>query len=190
MAYVLPDSLTTPVYGEPLEDVFQGVLAGITGLPPALCRPRWQPEPPNLPAFHLDWAAFGITGEEKDTFTHQVQLDALRTQLSRDELLTVLFSFYGPKCQQLCAIFTDGITIAANREALVAVDINLVAMKDSRQLPALMKEKWMKRYDVAGVFRRRVKRIYSGNAIELFAAVDLHNEHYITPIPANQPPSP
>lgn len=192
MAYILPETLTTPVYGEALEDVFQSVVVGVTGLAPQLVRPRFQPEPPNLPDFSTNWAALGFSGDgTKDKFAYVVQIDAFTTQLERDETLQVLFSFYGPRCQELCEMFVDGIQLAPNRADLhQRAGCKLVEMKNTRQLPVLMKEKWLKRFDVAGIFRRRVKRIYKGNAIAQFDGVDLHNEYYITRIPANSNPTP
>ena len=36
------------------------VMAGISGLPSALVRPRWQPNPPVQPDIDTDWLAFGV----------------------------------------------------------------------------------------------------------------------------------
>jgi hypothetical protein len=187
MPYLLPDSATTPAYAEPLEDIFQRLLVGITGLQPQLVRPRWQPEPPNLPDFSINWVAFGITEGDKDKFPWTKQLDAFKMVLERDEELSVLFSFYGPNCQSICALFHDGIYIDQNRADLATAGVKLIDLKETRQLPALMKEKWMKRWDIRGDFRRRVQRIYTTNAIERFDGVDLNNDEYVTPITITPP---
>jgi hypothetical protein len=58
-----------PLEDKALEDFLHDVVAGITGLGrDTLVRPRWQAEPPNLPARNVDWVGFGIPDRKRDTY--------------------------------------------------------------------------------------------------------------------------
>jgi hypothetical protein len=149
-----------------------------------------------MPDFGTDWAAVGIMDGDRDKFPYMVQLDSLKLALERDETFNVLFSFYGPNGQQYANVFADGLFVDANRFDLTAAGIALISVGESRQVPALFKEKWQKRWDIRADFRRRVQRVYTANAIEQLdqvlpdgATAGLDNEQYITSITVN-PPTP
>lgn len=188
MAYVLPNTLPAVLADADLEDLFQGVLSGISGISGDLVRPRWQPEPPNQPDFNVNWAALGITTMPADKFVFLRMIDAATTELQCSEELDVLVSFYGPNCQNFASRWRDGLQIQQNRAALTAQKVKLITVGDQRQVPALFKQVWTKRIDIPTRFRRWVVRRYSQAAIES-ATVGLDNELYITPIVVN-PPTP
>lgn len=185
MAYTLPT--ITPLYGDALDDVFHDVIQGICGFSDgSLIRPRWQPEPPNQPDFNVDWVAFGVQTADADVYAYGKHdpsgnggLGA--DQVERDETLKVLISFYGPNSTMLISQFRDGIQIDSNRDALTAVGIKLQECQTETVLPALLKEKWVKRIDTNVIFRRRVKRSYAVNTI-VSANVGLNNGQYVTAI--------
>lgn len=188
MAYVLPSVSPAVIEGNALEDLFQATLSGITGIDGAFVRPRWQPEPPNMPDFTQDWMAFGITAMPADKYVYLRQLDDSTVELQCSEELQMLCSFYGPNCQNLAAILRDGLQIQQNRQPLAAVKIKLVEVGEPRQVPSLFKQIWTKRIDESVRFRRWVVRRYAVNSIESVMA-GLDNEIYITPIIVN-PPTP
>lgn len=160
--YLVPAPSGAPPYGDPLENILQGVVAGITGIDPSLIRPRWQPEPPNMPSFSTNWVAFGIVRFKRDTFVYE-QHEALGqgdSYVERDEQCFVLHSFYGPNCHEICMQYADGVMLAQNREVLITNNINLVEVQEPVNLPQLLKEKWVKRIDLTVVFRRRVHRTF------------------------------
>lgn len=187
--YLVP---STPVdYDDALDDIFHAVIQGITQLPDVMIRPRWQPEPPNQPDFTVNWAAFGVMTLDGDRFSyHRHVPDANgglgETDIERDEKLKLLISFYGPNCSGYQARWSIGLQISQNRDALSAEGIKLVEVQEAVMLPALFKEKWVKRVDSAAIFRRRVMRTYAIENVES-ATVGLDNEHYITPIIINNP---
>lgn len=179
--FVLPTG-TQPASGDALEDLLQATMVGVTGLDPTLVRPRWQPEPPNMPGFDKNWCAFGITNKRSDTYAYMKMLaDGLTCQLERDQWLTTTASFYGPQADAYMELFKDGIQIPWNREALFAQGIKLIEVRDGTRLPALMKEKWVNRYDVQAVFARRINRTYAVTSI-LSASVGINNEYYTTQV--------
>ncbi len=182
--YINP--VVSPVYGDALEDIFHAVIMGLTGITATLIRPRWQPEPPNQPAFTDNWCAFGITSTDPDLFAYQ-RHDPLAngglgmTSVDRDERLEVLHSFYGPLGQAMCARYRDGIMLSQNRYDLTQAGVKLVQVNKERSLPALLKERWVKRVDVLLVFSRRTSRSYGVPSLA-GGSLGLDNEHYITPI--------
>jgi len=187
--YIAP---TTPVaYDNELDDIFHGCIQGITAIDKKLVRPRWQPEPPNQPDFSVNWVAFGITGIDGDRFSYHRHnpngAGGLGTSdVERDERLKLLVSFYGPLAAGYQARFALGLQLSQNRDELSAQGIKLVEVQESFTLPALFKEKWVKRVDSAVIFRRRVARTYAIENVES-ATVGLDNEHYITPINITNP---
>ncbi len=184
--YLAPSS-AQPLNGDALDDLFQGVLAGITGIDGNYIRPRWQPEPPIQPDFNVDWIAFGVAITKDDTFPY-IGHDGVNDVdiVERDQTLTILHSFYGPNGMNFAGMYNTGIQVEQNRDALTAVGIKLVECQEVTTLPALLKEKWVKRYDCRTVFRRRIKWIYPILTV-VAGNIGLDNEHYITNINPSTP---
>lgn len=187
ISYLLPSSSPAPIYGDALDDVFQINIAGITGITDTtLIRPRWQPEPPNQPDFGTNWVAFGVQVVDGDRFSYRKH-DPYGNgglgsdSLEKDETLQLLISFYGPNGTALCKQYQDGLQIDRNRDDLMVSGIKLVEVQEARVLPALLKEKWVRRIDISATFRRRIKRSYSIPTV-VGDSVNLDNEQYQTPI--------
>lgn len=187
MPFVRPAALPSVTEGDALEDLFQATLVGVTGLAGELVRPRWQPEPPNMPDFADNWCAFGVTVMPADKFVYLRQVDDETVELECSEELAVLVSFYGPASQRIAGEWRDGLQIDQNRADLQAQAIKLVESLDQRQVPALLKQVWTKRIDAPSRWRRWVRRRYLVNSIESLGA-GLDNEFYITPIIVSPPP--
>jgi hypothetical protein len=194
MPYQAPDPAPAPVplYGDALEDVFSTVIQGILGFADgSLIRPRWQPEPPNTPPFSTDWVAFGINSLRGDWNPYQSQLDAAAgggqgaNIFERDEELVLLHSFYGPNGMALLSRYQDGLLVDDNRALLTANGIKFVECGEAYHVPALLKEKWVKKVDLRVTFRRRIRRTYSIRYL-LSAEINLDNEQYLTQITVTQ----
>lgn len=189
MPYILPDPAPAPLDDDALDDALQQAVVGITGMAGQWVRPRWQPEPPNQPDYLQDWCAIGATGFEEWGYPYEKQLSETKRQVERDQRFTVLASFYGPNAGRNLGVFRDGIMVEDNRAALAALGIKLEEVQKTRNVPALMKERWVPRRDVPVVFVRRIVRVYTLNSID-GAWLGLDNEHYITPIVVDPPPTP
>ncbi len=181
----------TVKYDDALDNVFHGCIHGITAIDKKLIRPRWQPEPPNQPDFTANWVAFGVMTLDADRFAYARHDPAASgglgaTDIERDERLKLLLSFYGPAASGYQARFSLGLQISQNRDALSAEGIKLVEVQEAFTLPALFKEKWVKRIDCAVIFRRRVARSYAIQNVDS-ADLTIDNEHYITPINITNP---
>lgn len=188
--YLAPS--TAPPYDEALEDIFQAAIVGITGLPGRLVRPRWQPDPPNQPAFDVDWCAYGVTlaDQQWNAFQHwdPEEGEAGAYVVEGTEVLHVTTSFYGPNYQSLHRRWTDGLQLGQNLDGLAAAKVKFIGCERPVVLPALLKEKWTKRVDVRCVFNRWARRVYPVLLLES-AGLGLDNERYITPIEVT-PPAP
>lgn len=179
--YLAPTA--SPDYDALLNLSFHDLLVGVTGINGKLVRPRWTSEPINQPAFDVDWVAFGVTGGKVDTFA-KVEHDPTgdgSSSVKRDETLELLFSFYGPNASSLCARLKDGLELDQNRATLAAEGIAVIEMQEPLNVPALMQQKWVKRVDVRGRFRRRTERVYAILSVES-AEIELNNDLYVTPI--------
>lgn len=173
-----------PVNDDLLHDILHGAIVGITGINGKLVRPRWTPEPLPVPDFKKDWAAFGITRSQWDTFSFDEEAaDGLSMDVARDEILYCLHSFYGPNAAAMCARFRAGMSLSQNRAVLLTHNIALVSVEEATRLPALLKEKWVNRVDADVVYRRRTTHAYSVLTIQS-AQLGLDNEQYVTPITA------
>lgn len=184
--YLLPQG--TP-YPTPLEDValdsfLQSVIAGVTGLPGNMVRPRWQPNPPTQPDISTDWIAMGIQDRVADTFAvvgHETPrldevgrvLDDTNSNTSgtvdepdndilfRNERLEVLCSVYGPNAGRTASNIREGLQIAQNREQLRLKFMAFVETGDTLPAPVLVNTQWYNRLDMTVIFRRLVITTYS-----------------------------
>lgn len=183
--YLVP--VQSPIYGDALDDVLHDVIAGITGIAGNLIRPRWQPEPPNQPDLNTDWVAFGINNTEEDIFAFtREDANGLGTSIvERDEKLYYLISFYGPDSTINEKQFSAAIQLAQNRDALTAQNIGFVEMQKPVVLPALLKEKWVRRIDATLVLRRRVGWTFQVRTVAS-ASAGIDNEIFTTQVVVSQ----
>lgn len=179
--------LTAPIYDDPLDNFFHAFLAALSTIPGPLVRPRWQPEPPNLPAFTTDWMAWGIVDVEADNFAFQGMPADNQFAVERDEVLTMLMSFYGPRAGQLASQVSMSMQLGQNRAYLRTQNLTLIEVMNQARVPALLKEKWVPRVDQRVRFRRRASWAYQVHQLEDFKA-GLDNELYITDL--GVPPTP
>lgn len=165
----LSPSTPPPAEGSALEDILHDVIAGITGLDPTLVRPRWQPEPPNIPAAATAWLAFGFQPERTTTSFPEVDHDPTGTGsdvLRQHETLVVAVSIYdlgaGSVADNYAAMLRDGLFIAQNREAMFNQGaLLLIGVGHISPAPDLVKERWLYRVDFSFTVRREIDRSYA-----------------------------
>ena len=163
--------------GQALNDFFQGWLVGITGIPGNLFRPRWQPEPPNIPVEGITWAAFGITARKSDVFAAEFPdpSNPGYNVMRRHQILSILVSFYGPDAAMYADILNDGLQITQNLEVLSLNSMGMIETGDCTTVPELVKQKWLLRVDLPLRIRRQLVRNYSAETI-LSAGVTVDTE--------------
>lgn len=165
--YLAPDAgaIAAPLEDDALDDFLHDVVVGVTGLANELVRPRWQEEPPNLPAFGTDWVAVGVPNRTRDTYA-VVQHDETASAgagadiLIRHEHLEVLCSFYGPHCQALATLLADGMLIPQNREELRAAGMAVKQVGEPTKAPEMIKGRWLPRADLTVWVSREIRRSY------------------------------
>jgi hypothetical protein len=168
-----------------LEDYLQVWVVALTGLPSDMVRPRWQPEPPNIPDYGVDWCGLGVTSQKADTFTVELHnpTGVGYDELRRHEELTCSVSFYGPNSGGFALLLRDNMQLSQNLEYLTLQGMGLVESGNVMTVPELVKERWLKRKDIDFTLRRQIVRDYSVPSL-LSAQGVLYNEHYTTPLVA------
>ncbi|MEC4682377.1 MAG: hypothetical protein VST70_01665 [Nitrospirota bacterium] len=167
----MPNDSTTggylqPTGGNPLDDqaldrVFHDLIMNLTGLSAESVLPRWQEEPPNMPANGQPWIAQGVTDRKDDAVVWEGNdPDTGIFTVCRNQSLDNLISFYGPTASTLEALFRDNLAVAQNRDVIVGLGINLVRVGDPRNMSVKINERWQKRIDVTATFRRLIWRTY------------------------------
>lgn len=176
---LLPSGSPAPLEGDALDDFLQAWLVSLTGIAPTLVRPRWQPTPANIPAFGTDWVAFGVSNFDRETFAAEQHIGTGQgyNEVRAHEELTCLASFYGPNSANYAAMFRDNMQVAQNREVLTLNGMGLVSSGNIIPMPEVVKERWLKRFDLNVVIRRIVVRDYPVLNI-LTAQLSLNNELY------------
>lgn len=149
----------TSLEDDALVDFLHDLVVGTTGIDTELVFPRWQPEDPNAPDFGTDWAAIGESERSRDTNTfksHENDTDVV----SRNEILSILVSFYGPNAQRNSNRLAMGLQIGQNREQLLLNGYGLVDLANPIITSDLQHEKWVPRIDQPFRIRRAVTYTY------------------------------
>ncbi|WP_428184125.1 phage neck terminator protein [Enterobacter sp.] len=159
-----------PDYDEALDRLLSRWMRNVSGLPPAMVRPRWQKEQPSLPSVETNWCAIGVIGcttDNNPAFTHQTEENV---QLWRHETFECMASFYGPDGMSFASRFRDGIAVPQNNSELNLFGLTLGDYTGLTPFPELINQQWVRRYDMTVRLRRKVIREYNIKAI-----VDVEN---------------
>lgn len=185
--YLAPGVAPAPLEDEAFEDFLQQVISQISGVAGELTRPRWNLDPANLPSRDVTWMAFGIMRQSADTYGAIRHSDTGEgyDELQRNETVEVLISSYGPEAVKVLSRFRDGLLIEQNREALWLAKVGQADTGDIIPAPSLVKERWLRRYDMTWTFRRLILRSYP--VLNLVSAVGvISNEKFETPLVIEQ----
>lgn len=177
--YLAPTS-AAPLDDQALDRFFHDLFVGVTGLDPTLVRPRWQMDPPNMPARTVDWLAQGVTDRRDDGVASQIlSTDGLSTTVSRNQELDNRVSCYGPNANALQALLRDGLSLDQNREGINATGLVLVRVGPPRNASSLLNEQWVQRIDCVVTFRRLLSRTYAVESL-LSGSVTLYTDTGLT----------
>lgn len=164
--YILPDGGAVPNDQE-LEDIFQGLIRGVTGLAGKMVRPRFQTIPVNMPEVGVDWVAFGIKTQRTDDGPYFDQNDE-DAEAIRHEEIELALSFYGDHGQHYARLFIDGTAIPQNIAQLKQHKIKFIGVSQLLTAPDLLNEQYVHRFDVTATFRRQIKRTYPIKTFQSF----------------------
>ncbi len=168
--YLTPAASPAPLEGQALVNFLQAWIVGITGLPGQFVRPRWQPEPPNIPDATVDWLAFGIMSRDATPYAAEIHVSGSPSynEIRRHEDLNILATIYGPNADKTVSLLREGMQLAQNREALTAVNMGLINSGRAIVTSELIKEKWAYRVDFNFSIRRQI--VYDFPVLDLASA--------------------
>lgn len=162
--YLAPSSSPAPLEGQALSRFVQGWVSGVTGLDGTMVRPRWLPEPSNIPKAGTAWCAVGISTRRADTFAYAWLRPDASYLVQRHERIDLLASFYDLGSSGLAdyyaALLREGAQVPQNREPLFTAGFGLIGTGDVVAVPSLLKERWLYRADLAVELARVIERVY------------------------------
>lgn len=81
-------------------------------------------------------------------------------QTQRHEELEIGCSFYGPNSAEYCDVVRDGFQVQQNLEGLRSVNMGFVGTDPAMQVPDLVNERWVDRFEMVVHLRREILRTY------------------------------
>lgn len=154
--------------GEAPENVIRKWMADITGLPLHRVVRRWLPRPGTRPGIDEDWIAVGVERVQTHGTPYQrgrkgQPEDAESGDVVREvhQTLHCIASFYGPNAAQIVDDFRDAAQLFQTNDSLKAQGLTLQGIaEDALQLPDLLGEQWVPRFDITFKLGRKVTRTY------------------------------
>lgn len=160
-----PAPSPVPLDGTALNEFFAPILAALTTLDPALVRPAFQSEPPDIPDAGTAWMAFRCTERPADSHPAFVHHAAGYDEMQRHEELHVLCSFYDLGTSGLAdfyaALLRDNLMVPQNAEYFIQQGMGIKSVGDKTAVPLLVKMRWQYKCDLPFVLRRPVVRWYN-----------------------------
>ena len=96
---------------------------------------------------------------QEDANPAYIQGDESAAQWSH-ETVDTLCCFYGPRGMSVATQFRDGLFVSQNNDELKAIGLTLLDCGRIFNLPELINNQWVRRYDIAVRLRRKVIREY------------------------------
>ncbi|MCA6999491.1 phage neck terminator protein [Dickeya solani] len=155
-----------PVYDEELERQVSRWIRGITGMDAKMVFPRWTDPQAAIPANGNTWCSFGITTMPRPATPANVQVSEEESEQWTWEQVTVLCCFYGPQGASMAARFREGIFVDQNSDTLrSAAGMSLIDAGTIFNLPELINNQWVRRYDITTTLSRKNIRTYNVKSI-------------------------
>ncbi len=150
------------------ENVIRKWMADITGLPLHRVVRRWLPRPGTRPGIGEDWIAVGVervqthgTPYQRGRKGHPEDAESGDVVREVHQTLHCIASFYGPNAAQIVDDFRDAAQLFQTNAALQAHGLTLQGIaEDALQLPDLLGEQWVPRFDITFKLGRKVTRTY------------------------------
>lgn len=156
--YLTPTGVSPP-YDNDLERLISRWIRGVTGLEATLVYPRWTDPQMKIPVNGITWCAFGITGIQEDFNPAFVQGEETAEQWLH-ETISLILCFYGPQGLAVATRFRDGLLVVQNNEELNRSGMTFAQHGRIFNLPELINNQWVRRYDISVDLRRKVIRTY------------------------------
>ena len=166
------------------ENVIRKWMAAITGLPLHRVVRRWLPRPGTRPGIDEDWIAVGVERVQTHGTPYQrgrkgQPEDAESGDVVREvhQTLHCIASFYGPNAAQIVDDFRDAAQLFQTNAALQAQGLTLQGIaEDALQLPDLLGEQWVPRFDITFKLGRKVSRTYGVRDLVKVGPIEIYTE--------------
>lgn len=166
------------------ENVIRKWMADITGLPLHRVVRRWLPRPGTRPGIDEDWIAVGVERVQTHGTPYQrgrkgKPEDAESGDVVREvhQTLHCIASFYGPNAAQIVDDFRDAAQLFQTNDALQAQGLTLQGIaEDALQLPDLLGEQWVPRFDITFKLGRKVSRTYGVRDLVKIGPIEIITE--------------
>lgn len=166
------------------ENVIRKWMADITGLPLHRVVRRWLPRPGTRPGIDEDWIAVGVERVQTHGTPYQrgrkgQPEDAESGDVVREvhQTLHCIASFYGPNAAQIVDDFRDAAQLFQTNFALQAQGLTLQGIaEDALQLPDLLGEQWVPRFDITFKLGRKVSRTYGVRDLVKVGPIEIYTE--------------
>jgi hypothetical protein len=156
----------SPQYDEALEREISRWVRGVSGLPAALVFPRWTDPQPQIPNNGVTWCGFGITTVPQTLSQSDVQVSEEQSEQWTWEQVTVICCFYGPLGACTASTFRAGIFVEQNNAELNRSGLSLVEAGTIYNLPELINNQWVRRYDLTITLSRKNIRTYNVRTLQ------------------------
>lgn len=176
--YLLPTT-PSPLDDEQLGRRLSNLIAGVTGLPGAMVRPRWQADAPPIPPPETDWAAVGVTTYPTRggvPYLQHVSDDDGHDVVHDPSDLEALVTFYGPGCAGLARLVTTALWVGQSWEQLTPLGISLRDVGEVRVTAEKVNERFYRRADFVLQLTQSVTRDYAILNV-LRADGEVHAQH-------------
>lgn len=150
-----------PKYDEELEREISRWIRGVSGLQANLVFPRWTDPQPQIPKNGVTWCGFGITTVPQPLSQSDVQVSQEKSEQWTWEQVTVICCFYGPLGSSTASTFRAGIFVEQNNAELNLSGLSLVDAGTIYNLPELINNQWVRRYDLTVTLSRKNTRTYN-----------------------------
>ncbi|HBA3651373.1 TPA: hypothetical protein J5F57_003511 [Escherichia coli] len=154
-----------PKYDEELEREISRWIRGVSGLPAKAVFSRWTDPQPLIPKNGVTWCGFGITTIPQPLSQANVQVSEEESEQWTWEKVTVICSFYGPLGSGTVSTFRAGIFVEQNNAELNRVGLSLLDAGTIYNLPELINNQWVRRYDLTVTLNRKNIRTYNVKSI-------------------------
>lgn len=155
-----------PEYDQELERQVSRWIRGVTGMAAELVFPRWTDPQPTIPPKGSTWCGFGITTMPRPATPANVQISETESEQWTWENITVLCCFYGPQGAGMATRFREGISVEQNQSALRrAAGLSMLEFGTLYNLPELINNQWVRRYDLTVTLSRKNTRTYNIQSI-------------------------
>lgn len=152
----------SPLYDQELERQISRWIVGVSGLNAKMVFPRWTDPQSQIPQNGTTWCGFGVTTMPRGGTPANVQDGDDQSEQWTWEQVTVICCFYGPQGASVAARFREGISLDQNAATLRSdTGMSLVDFGTLYNLPELINNQWVRRYDLTVTLSRKNIRTYN-----------------------------